>query len=74
MASQPRGSYPLDWTFFKEPKTGEFQEWPWRQDQLGKYQKLDPAQAKQLLEGGRLNNAEPARIRGRRHVGGETTS
>ena len=37
------GAYPLDWTFFKDAKTGEFQEWPWRPDQLGQYQKYDPA-------------------------------
>jgi peptide/nickel transport system substrate-binding protein len=43
------GSFALDWTYFKDPKTGEFQEWPWRPDQLGQYQRHDPGQAKQLL-------------------------
>jgi peptide/nickel transport system substrate-binding protein len=43
------GAYPLDWTFFKDAKTGEFQEWPWTPEQLGQYQKHDPSQAKQLL-------------------------
>jgi peptide/nickel transport system substrate-binding protein len=43
------GSYPLDWTFFKDAKTGEFQEWPWAPEQLGQYQKYDANQAKQLL-------------------------
>jgi peptide/nickel transport system substrate-binding protein len=43
------GAYPLDWTFFKDDKMGEYQEWPWRPEQLGQYQKHDPNQAKQLL-------------------------
>jgi peptide/nickel transport system substrate-binding protein len=53
------GSYALDWTFFKDAKTGEFQEFPWRLDQLGQYQKYDPGQAKQLLEAAGFNNRNP---------------
>lgn len=53
------GAYPLDWTFFKDSASGEFQEWPWRPDQLGKYQKFDIAQAKQLLQAAGFSAQKP---------------
>lgn len=53
------GAYPLDWTFFKDPKTGEYQEWPWRPDQLGAYQKHDPGQARQLLQAAGFSAQRP---------------
>ena len=53
------GSYALDWTYFKDAKTGEFQEWPWRLDQLGQYQRHDPGQAKQLLEAAGFSARNP---------------
>jgi ABC-type transport system substrate-binding protein len=68
------GAYPLDWTFFKDPKTGEFQEWPWRQDQLGQYQKFDAARAKcgqgqAASDRRRVLGAEAAGVRGGGHRG-----
>lgn len=56
------GAYPLDWTFFKDPKTGEYQEWPWRPDQLGAYQKYDPDQARQLLQAAGFSSQRPLEL------------
>jgi peptide/nickel transport system substrate-binding protein len=53
------GSYPLDWTFFKDDKTGEFQEWPWAPEQLGQYQKYNPNEAKQLLTAAGFSAQKP---------------
>ncbi len=53
------GAYPLDFTFFKDAKTGEFQEWPWRPEQLGQYQKFDIAKAKQLLQAAGFSAQKP---------------
>ena len=53
------GSYPLDWTFFKDAKTGTYQEWPWTKDQLGQFQKFDAGQSKQLLTAAGFSSQNP---------------